>query len=365
MLGEVAKLFDRNFAIAYFLPAVGFVAATHFVATHRGILQPVFIPEKETLFQNVTLFLLMTLLVAVMLSVLNRGVVRLMEGYWPFRLGQYLNLVERWRYRRLLEHELRIDEERDKYSADDLPQNIRQKRNRIKRRKAQRFPDKPHLILPTSFGNTFRAFETYPRAVYGIDAIPGWYRLLGVVPAEYRGLIDAARARIDLWVNFSFLAALAILEYATFALVAKGVEMSSRQNLWWFPVLMLVLAYLGYRLATNAVAEWGHWVKSAFDLYLPELRKKLEFAVPNTTEEQKAMWAGFSQAAVYRSASAMPKKITKSSDESNDSKEWRDLVKLSELHLVKNALEILRADIQTPNKSGERKSSPMVEGEPP
>lgn len=357
MLDEVAKLFDRNFAIAYFLPAAGFVAATHFVASHLRVVQPVFILAKETLFENVALFLLMTLLVAVMLSVLNRGVVRLLEGYWPFRLKQYLNFVERWRYHKLLQQEQRINEERDKYPAADLPEHIRQKRNSILRRKARRFPDKPHLILPTSFGNTFRAFETYPRAVYGIDAIPGWFRLLGVVPVEYRTLIDAARASIDLWVNFSFLAALTIVEYVGFAVFVRVRGIVPRHNLRWFPILMLVLAYVGYRLATNAVAEWGNWVKSAFDLYLPDLRKKLEFAAPTNLQEQRAMWGEFSQAAVYRSGRSMPQKITKTANESNDSKEWRDLLRLSELHFIKNALELLLADIQTIDKSGIKKTA--------
>jgi hypothetical protein len=207
MFGELSKLFDRDFAIAYFLPSACFVAGTYLLVADLiadlKLQVPSFGLSRDGLLRYLTVFGLVTLFCAIILSVLNRGVVRLMEGYWPFDLGQYLNGLEKRRFRNLLKQEAESDDKKRKCGADGLPRALQNERNRIKRKKAERFPDKEYLILPTSFGNTYRAFEIYPRAVYGIDAIPGWYRLLAVVPEDYRQLMDASRARVDLWVNVS------------------------------------------------------------------------------------------------------------------------------------------------------------------
>lgn len=352
MFGEVAKLFDRNFFVAYLVPAAGFVSASHFLATRIIKMQPLFILAKQSLFENVALFSILTVVVAVMLSVLNRGLVRLLEGYWPFGLGTRLNYFQRKRYDQLLEQETQLNAERDRYPPDDVPESIRLKRNAILRTKARQFPDRPHLILPTGFGNTFRAFETYPRSVYGIDAIPGWFRLLGVVPPDYRSLIDASRATIDLWVNFCFLALLTIIEFVVFHILSRYTNVTPRQTLFWFPVLMLAVVVLGYRLATSAVAEWGNWVKAAFDLYLPELRKKLEFPPPANAEEQRAMWTGFNQATVYRHAQAMPARTT------YDPTSLQEILDHAKLHFTKSGLELLLSVLKRTEQSAKRTGQP-------
>lgn len=354
MIGEIAKLFDRNFAVAFFLPAAGFITATHYIGTRLGTIKPLFILRKESLFENVALFLIATGLVAVILSVLNRGVVRLFEGYWPFR--RYLNFVARWRYDRLLRRETSIEQEIEQYSDQEVPTKVNLKRAEILRRKAARFPEQSQHILPTAFGNTFRAFEVYSSVIYGLDAIPGWFRLLGVVPPDYRALMDASRARVDLWINSSFLAILAIVEYTGFSIYTEYKAIVPRQALWWFPILMFAFACLAYRFATSAAVEWGNWVKAAFDLYLPDLRKKLEFP-DAAAAKQRDMWIGFSQVAVYRIAAAMPEKVTDQKEEWYDSKEWQDIVKLLKLYVTKNGLELFLAMLQRTDESKTRENS--------
>ena len=75
------------------------------------------------------------------------------------------------------------------------------------------FPDEEAWLLPTSFGNTIRAFEVYPRVMYGLDAIPGWLRILAVIPKDYRESVDNAKAQVDFWLNLWFLSILMIFEY--------------------------------------------------------------------------------------------------------------------------------------------------------
>src|SRR5712691_4997286 len=98
MFGELPKLFDRDFAIAYFLPSAGFVAATYFLIGHLQLHASLFALSKESLPRDLALFGLAALCWAIILSVLNRGVVRLMEGYWPLKLGQHFNGFERKRF---------------------------------------------------------------------------------------------------------------------------------------------------------------------------------------------------------------------------------------------------------------------------
>lgn len=82
-----------------------------------------------------------------------------------------------------------------------FPDKSRIRRNNIIRELAEEFPDQESLLLPTPFGNVLRSFETFPRIIYGLDAIPAWVRLLGVMPKDYIELIECAKAQLDFWVN--------------------------------------------------------------------------------------------------------------------------------------------------------------------
>lgn len=75
----------------------------------------------------------------------------------------------------------------------EFPDDRLMKRNRLKLEIVESFPDQERWLLPTSFGNTIRAFEVYPRVMYGIDSIIGWNRLLGVIPKEYGDLYNDAK----------------------------------------------------------------------------------------------------------------------------------------------------------------------------
>ncbi len=345
MFGELPKLFDRDFAIAYILPSAAFIEASHFLLTHLGVVYPRFILSQNTLLSDLTAFGLLALLGAIVLSVLNRGLVRLLEGYWPLR--HYLNFAEKLRYRWLMRQDAKSDKDREKYSSATFPQKLRNRRNKIKRKKVEQFPTEEKLILPTSFGNIYRAFEIYSGAIYGLDAIPGWYRLMAVVPKDYRALIDAGRARVDLWVNTSFVGLLITFEYYGVVFWALDKDHAPTGWLSRIPIFSLLGAYIAYRLAKNAAIEWGHWVKSAFDLYIPDLREALELTVPATNDQEKAMWIAFSRMAIYRDAAAMPAKSRKTPATSNDSNQSAQLLALNELLIAKRTLELLLQDVSS------------------
>jgi hypothetical protein len=163
--------------------------------------------------------------------------------------------------------------------------------------------------------------------------------------------MNAARARVDFWVNVWFLGIVVALEYLIIAIwhirVSDLQSVFSRETLWWIPLLALLISYLSFSFATSAVAVWGNWVKAAFDLYLPELRKKLEFPAPKTKDEEKKMWKSFNVAAVYRHAKSLPEKKIESSENTSASSKVSDLSKLEiveRLLIINIALKILQED---------------------
>ena len=187
----------------------------------------------------------------------------------------------------------------------------------------ERFPDKPNLVLSTAFGNTIRAFEVYSRIMYGFDAIPGWYRLLTVIPKEYQDLIDGAKAQVDFWMNVWFLSLVVVLEYIGLALFHVAPDAKERFPYPVAPLVAAAIALLTSQMATYAAKDWGNHVKAAFDVFRLDLLKKLAFELPAELPEpmkkkpdypqealenqkERAVWKAFSQALIVGRVDLMP-----------------------------------------------------------
>ena len=301
MFGELPKLLGRNFAIAFLLPVT------------LTLILGVLIWDSYTTSDIISWFLsdlvvgttaagFVCWLVSVSLLVTNRELYRVLEGYGRLNPIRLFGFLEKARYESLLGAIAAAKEKKEAYrkKGQPLPASLRLLRNQLQENLAEGFPDKSELLLPTAFGNTMRAFETYPRAMYGIEGVDGWDRLLGVIPQDYRTLIDDAKSHVDFWINMGFL--------GTFLYILNIYLMVVNGNL---PAPVLFLAVLLMCLmsplrARRAAAEWGSMIKSAFDLYLPALREKLEMKVCYSREEEIAEWVAFSQAVVYRLPDHMP-----------------------------------------------------------
>lgn len=163
-----------------------------------------------------------------------------------------------------------------------------------------RFPDDERWLLPTSFGNTIRAFEVYSRIMYGIDAIPGWYRLLGVVPDHFRKFIEESEAQVNFWINICLLGSIIIIEYIALSLFTTSVPFL------WIPAIAGMVVFIAFAKARNAAVEWGNWVKSAFDIYLFDLRKRLSLPEASNPAEEIQLWNKFSRAVIYNKTEDLP-----------------------------------------------------------
>jgi len=305
LFSELPKIFDRNFVVGFFLPVVVFIAASLGFCYLSGFLsQLVDVLKKDTLL-GTTIIGLVTWLGAVVLLIVNRDVYIFFEGYQRFNPLRLMGWLEHRRFRNLQRDIVKVtDQSRPYYSAHlTPPPSIRNRRRDLMSEAAQRFPDEG-WVLPTAFGNTIRAFEVYPRVMYGIDDIEGWLRLLAVIPKDYSKLIDDAKAQTDFWVNLRLLSLLYVLEYIAISIYVQRLRMP------WLPLLAIcVSAFAAFR-ARKAVVEWGVLVKASYDVFLPSLLKKLQFPQPRSGEHERRLWREFSEAIIYRKAEWMPKRTT-------------------------------------------------------
>jgi hypothetical protein len=288
----LSKLADKNFVIGFLLPVliVSVAAAGLFRDTATiGFIYAAIL--KENSFTGLTVVVLAIWSAATLLMVWNHAIYQALEGYiGPFKR-------ESWREQRRTQFMRERDELRRmrRDEPDYVPRIINFRRT---------YPHDPNLILPTRFGNVIRAFETYSLNVYGVDAIPAWHRLVAVVPKDFAGQVDDARAEVNFWINvwvvailFTGLAAARFIWDAYSLVTGAGARpLSSHafvQIHWEHAVLAAIaigIAFLAYGFAIERAQEWGDLVKSAFDLYLPALAKVLGYDLPPTREGQLAFW---------------------------------------------------------------------------
>jgi hypothetical protein len=332
MFAELPQLFDRDFAMAYFLPVVGFIAASAGLQQAFGNLAGFTAFGSFDTLVGTTVIVLISWLGGVLLLVMNRDLIRFLEGYGRLNPLNLLASFEKRRFRSLKQEISELDAEYKlcKAKNEDFPSKKQGRRIDIKFQLANEFPDRLEFLLPTGFGNAIRAFEVYSRVMYGIDSIPGWTRLVAVIPKEYRELVvDKGKVQVDFWVNVFYLGIGFCIEYLAMAL------WMSRLTVFWLPAIALFVAALGFWRSKNAAFEWGDGVKAAFDLYLPELASKLGFQADLPRDSQKDLWTHFSQALIYNTPSSLPSKTNPSTDVSK--------ILRYELKLGKYAISLTRS----------------------
>jgi hypothetical protein len=166
----------------------------------------------------------------------------------------------------------------------------------------RRLPEHEDSVLPTHLGNLIRSFENYPHRQYKMAAITLWPRLLSVVGKEYIAFIDDAKTSLDFMLHCSALSALTALLLLVAGLLYPA---ALRGPALWLPWLLKILAaaalaHLFYLSSLGRAAEWGDFVKSAFDLYRWDLLKQLGYErEPSSAEEERELWDAISLQLVF------------------------------------------------------------------
>lgn len=329
-------LLRKGFLIGYFIPASLLILSTIIVGKISGLTPGVDV-FKLLAGSDLLSISLISFFLSLIFLVSNRGIVRIVEGYGDINPVKIFGFIERWRYGRLKKLRTKLNRQRrllirkDRVVPDrfifwfinsNQPESlakldllcseslelIEARRTKVLRELAQYFPKDESLLLPNSLANIIRAFEEYPYTMYGIDAIVSWGRLNGVIPEDYRNLIDDAQANLDFWINLIAVFFLITLESIGACLITDQPE---HLIFCLIPILIMYVAYLG---AKSSALQWGEFIKSAFDLFLPDLRKKLGMPEFKTDAEARAAWTRFSQAVLYVNPKVMPDRHTPQPD---------------------------------------------------
>lgn len=272
VFGSIPRLFDRDFALAYWLPGASLTAGAYGALAAGHVVPPSHLGSQADVLAWAAAAALCSLVVALVLFVANVHLYTFLMGNGranPLRLL----LPAKQRQYRELRRQLLLNEEtvrRHLSRREPVPSEVRRQGAELRRAMAVSFVDAEDQIVPTTLGNTLRAAEAYPQAAYGLEnGALDWYRLVAVIPRQYRQLIGNAKATTDFWVN-ELLVALAV---GGCYLGALGY--SRRFVLLWLLPLVFGLPAIAALAASAAARQWAELVRAAFDVYLPELDARL------------------------------------------------------------------------------------------
>jgi hypothetical protein len=298
LLSTIGKLADKSFVLGFLLPSfIAIVAIRSLVGCPPWISGACVLLPSGNAFADVTYLLITVWAFAVFLLALNNGVYRFYEGYTPpLAWFGFLKHFQRYKHRRLTN---RYNEQRGRGESHAA--------SLTKVKLLARFPQNDSDILPTAFGNRIRAFEFYPKTVYGGDSISLWPRLLTVIPSDYLAQLADARSVVDFAINTS----LVCLIMASL-LAARSVEMllniydpsytlTTAQSIL-VTVILAALSHLTYLLAANRSSLWGEFIKASFDCYLGTLATQLGYVLPESDADRREFWKRFSKRALYMRA---------------------------------------------------------------
>ncbi|KUR79070.1 hypothetical protein [Novosphingobium sp. FSW06-99] len=290
MLDEIPKLFGRGFIFGYVLPVLIVVI---YLAYGAGLdvldIGPFALVDLEKLGKAV----FSTVLIAFLMLILNRPLVRILEGYGRLNPLRLLGGWSRRRYDRLY---VPVAIEWDRLEAAWKQNNDAKPDSALAKAGAQAaaaWPARREHVLPTPFGNTYRAFESYPAIVYGMDAVVFWPRLSAILPKGAQELLQDSRARLDFHITLFWGS---LIDAAIVAVYAQG----------WMarlpaipPLIMTTLLWL---TLPNAARAWGTSFTAMFDLYRRPLANSMGFELPPTAQQERQMWYDLSRVLLFRRA---------------------------------------------------------------
>jgi uncharacterized repeat protein (TIGR01451 family) len=282
------------------------------------------------------------MVLAFLLYVLNRSIIRLYEGY-PWKDGKIGTALVKRHQKKLAEaiaqraeiHPLRLRYMAEVKAAEKKAKAIEEAKAKVateeEKSKAKTGEEKakaaiaeekakvvtlesreremiklqwiyyPKLssVLPTRLGNIIRSFENYAERQYGFSAIAFWPRFAAKIDAPYAIALDDAKSSFDFVINLSFLSAVLFIVILLLGLAFPAPWMISRALCAQWLAKLVVLAaasWLFYTAAAGSAQEWGDLVRGAFDLYRRPVLQSLGFTeVPSDLHAERALWAEISR----------------------------------------------------------------------
>jgi hypothetical protein len=310
VLSSLPKLADRSFVLGALLPSLLFTVFLLLLFHDQKIAASFLRGLAEKEIGKAAYLLLAVWAIAVLMLMLNLPLYRFLEGYtFPEWMAVRLRKRHQKRLRTAVD-EIHSLYELWKMAGNSFPADKLQHYQTLRRDLVKTMPSQEGDVLPTRFGKAIKAFEVYPRDIYGADSIVIWLRLVSVLPPAYLELIQGIRSQIDFLVNCWFfsivLSLLGLIRFFWSANLhglgtATGNLTASFQAAWLLWVFGgMIAAYLSYEWAVSRIPAWGELVMSSFDCYLPTLATQLSFELPADEEKRRAFWTTFSQQLIYR-----------------------------------------------------------------
>lgn len=296
MFSDFAKLFSRDFILGFLLPSVLFVVA-------GTIVFLLFHPMSSEILNNpckqiagdwtIPIALFAIWLLGVLLLAANRSLVRFLEGYDVLQHTCLLDHQQR-KFDKLcfMVADLKKKRQEEPQCEGSLSETRRKYKKKLLQRRTY-YPPERENVLPTKFGNVMRAFETYSRSMYGIDAIPLWPRLSAMVPEAYGEMLNWARAQVNFAVNVFYLPVAIVVEYGILAALTRTLPAL------WLVGLAILIMWGAYRMAIINAVQWGNLVKGSFDLYRYDLLKQMGLERPASWEQERVLWTAISRSFLY------------------------------------------------------------------
>lgn len=247
----------------------------------------------------VTIFILISIFVGSIISVLLNPMTRLLEGY-PLELNKKKKIVRSIRnilckrqWKMFLKHKRKYDtaianqnnvERNSAYSIlyyyFSYCLYMKSSKRKIKD------DDLKKGIFPTKFGNVFKSMEIYPKWKYGIDANFFWTRIELIMSEENRNVQEKNRAFVDMFVQLTWI-------FFFSAIIYLGILIYNKNFFTFiFLVLFIILSRFCYIMAVYSALNFGIYVRSIFDVYREELWKKIKYGQVNVLDSlpEKDKW---------------------------------------------------------------------------
>ncbi|WP_413206259.1 hypothetical protein [Rhodospirillum sp. A1_3_36] len=293
MFSELPKLIGRAFLIGQVLPGTLLTFGLWSAFAPGTIIDTIKLANGVS---GTAAALVILWLVAIALSAINRPLIRLLQGY-PFR-------PLTWAAKRAYAREaapyfaeaarLEAARQTDPTAKPKLPDL-----NGGLQRAVTHYPDAPRFLLPTSLGNIMRAYEVYPRILYGLDSVPAWPRIVEVLPKETLSRLEESRGLLNFGANLVFASTVVVL--ATLLSRLMNPPHPIHSNL----LSLAILSHpLGWAVARNAAHTWGDQCRAVFDLHRGDLAEALGLILPSDPAQERIMWRAFSRMTLYRLPSA-------------------------------------------------------------
>jgi hypothetical protein len=128
----------------------------------------------------------------------------------------------------------------------------------------------------------------YPLYRYGADEILLWPRIYHVLPRELLSDIEDARASLE----FLLVVSLWCVGFAIGNPVVAVLDHGSASLASWMFVIGIFSGYLAYSSAIPAAAEYGEYLRSAFEAYRFNLLAQLRAPAPEDLTAERRLWNG-------------------------------------------------------------------------